>query len=483
MPAVSASNTAPPPPPPQKTAPAAMPVPTFVAPAFVAPAFAGMSEAVIVPLSEFSKFWPEAINREIVQLGLGDAQCHLLLAQIGRSVKNGMVQLPWKQVRAWIQPVPVKGWPANTAETLLEIPLKVVASLTLTHGQIAAPSAKAPKAEPPADAPLKISSASLPNPTEFKPPAATEKSVAAKPKASEKPASKAAKASEQPAPESAGSIRGTGLTVHITLASVIMGWPAALRKELSGGQFQDAVLEIPKEKVEPGLKSGKLDFAWSELRAWLKPAAEDIAEMLSDVRLELPLPVVVPLLFQGTPLAKRASAADNIPDVFNVSGQNKAAAAAETPPTAVEPPPAETPAPVPLEDTGKKQPKDLAELFGEPEKRNWTPNEIVHKTTLLPNVCGALIALQDGLLVASCMPPNWKTETIAAFLPQIFGRMNQYAKELKMGDLNSVSFTVEQGTLQIYNAGIIYFAALGQPGVTLPTSLDLIARELSRHTR
>jgi predicted regulator of Ras-like GTPase activity (Roadblock/LC7/MglB family) len=131
-----------------------------------------------------------------------------------------------------------------------------------------------------------------------------------------------------------------------------------------------------------------------------------------------------------------------------------------------------------------KQAEDLAELFGEPDKRNWTPNEIVHKTSCLPDVAGALIALQDGLLVASCMPPPWRTETVAAFMPQIFGRMNQYAKELHMGELTSVSFTLDQGTLQIYNAGIIYFAALGKPGVPLPlANLNLIARELSRHTR
>jgi predicted regulator of Ras-like GTPase activity (Roadblock/LC7/MglB family) len=102
----------------------------------------------------------------------------------------------------------------------------------------------------------------------------------------------------------------------------------------------------------------------------------------------------------------------------------------------------------------------------------------------LPGVTGALIALQDGLLVAGSMPPPWKTETIAAFIPQIFGRLTQYTKELQMGEVRTVSFGVDSGTLQIFNAGIIYFAALGLHGGSLPVEdLTLIATELSRHTK
>jgi predicted regulator of Ras-like GTPase activity (Roadblock/LC7/MglB family) len=82
------------------------------------------------------------------------------------------------------------------------------------------------------------------------------------------------------------------------------------------------------------------------------------------------------------------------------------------------------------------------------------------------------------------MPSPWKTETIAAFIPQIFGRLTQYTKELQMGEVRTVSFGVETGTLQIFNAGIIYFGALGKQGESLPVEdLTLIASELSRHTK
>jgi predicted regulator of Ras-like GTPase activity (Roadblock/LC7/MglB family) len=102
----------------------------------------------------------------------------------------------------------------------------------------------------------------------------------------------------------------------------------------------------------------------------------------------------------------------------------------------------------------------------------------------LPNVAGALIAMQDGLLVAHFMPPTMKTETIAAFVPQIFGRLNQYCKELQMGEADAIGFTVEAGTVHVFSAGIIYFAALSKPGELLPLpELQLIASELSRHTK
>ena len=44
--------------------------------------------------------------------------------------------------------------------------------------------------------------------------------------------------------------------------------------------------------------------------------------------------------------------------------------------------------------------------------------------------------------------------------------------------------TVSGATLQIFNAGIIYFAALSQQGAALPIAeLTLIAKEIGRHTK
>ena len=44
--------------------------------------------------------------------------------------------------------------------------------------------------------------------------------------------------------------------------------------------------------------------------------------------------------------------------------------------------------------------QDIGELFGQPGRKNWTPAEIVKKTSELEGVGGALIVLQDGLMVS-----------------------------------------------------------------------------------
>lgn len=321
----------------------------------------------------------------------------------------------------------------------------------------------------------------------------------------------------QPAmpPQPAATVPGGALSVSVR--TVNQKWPEAIRNVVQ--QLGVTDLEIPNALIETALKLGKIEFQWQQVVTWLRPApAKDIAADHAGTVLELPLSVVAPLFLQQSRYkAKKTAAPEGIPDLFSNKGEKieqpepeadeevaeetEAAApeivAPPPPPRPVAPPPRPAPpaapvaparpaapAVVPAFIPDRQRAQSLGHLFGEPNKKNWTPNEIVHKTITMPGIIGALIALQDGLLVAGSMPPPWKTETIAAFIPQIFGRLTQYTKELQMGEVSTVSFGVETGTLQIFNAGIIYFGALGQPGTALPVEdLTLIATELSRHTK
>jgi predicted regulator of Ras-like GTPase activity (Roadblock/LC7/MglB family) len=113
-----------------------------------------------------------------------------------------------------------------------------------------------------------------------------------------------------------------------------------------------------------------------------------------------------------------------------------------------------------------------------------TPNEIVARAAALDGVAGAVIALPDGLMVASHIPPEHNGETLAAFLPQIFARITQSTKELRMGELNNLSFTVGNVPWKIFRVNAIFFAAFGREGLALPTSqLAGLAGELDRKNR
>src|SRR5207245_4003134 len=99
-----------------------------------------------------------------------------------------------------------------------------------------------------------------------------------------------------------------------------------------------------------------------------------------------------------------------------------------------------------------------------------TPNEVVSRAAALDGVAGALIALPDGLMVASQLSPELNGETLAAFLPQIFGKVSQCTKELRMGELNNLNFTVGNVPWKIFRVNAIFFAAFGREGEPLPTA-------------
>jgi predicted regulator of Ras-like GTPase activity (Roadblock/LC7/MglB family) len=415
---------------------ARIPAPSIPAPSIPAPTIPASSiraprspeESLEVLLEQIYQQWPEAVREAIESWAVEGTQCFLPMSSVGTALKAGAVRFTWKDLRGWIDPAPPQpdGVPV---ETVLDLPLKVIAPAYMAKARGASQQRKVEVAESIPDVFSMQGVAEVPEAAEDMEPV------------TEGMAEEVAEDNGEPRPF---------LVVPLSLLS--QKWPDALRKEITLLRLTDAKVELPLETLEGALKAGRFECYWKQVCHWLRPCpTAALASVHAEVRLDMPLNLLAPFYLQQRPDAQAAAQAE------------RASGAA----------PVEAPAA-----------RNLAELFGEPDKRNWTPNEIVHKTSQLPGVAGALMALQDGLLVASCMPPEWKSETIAAFLPQIFGRMKQYSKELKMGELESITFTVEQGTFQIYNVGIIYFAILAKPTAALPKeSLRLIVRELARHTR
>jgi predicted regulator of Ras-like GTPase activity (Roadblock/LC7/MglB family) len=305
----------------------------------------------------------------------------------------------------------------------------------------------------------------------------------------------------------------------VPLRQLTNNWPVAIKQEVA--DQPDATVALPTDEVEQGLKRGKIAFPWRRIRSWLMPPPErTTASAMDEATLELPLSVIAPLfLAHRRPASsqKKYTITDHIPDVFAARGMEPSArvqvAAPITPstpslpplpsrppmpsapaiamPTAPAPRPAQpvraplpAPAPVaakvaPAVAPAPLPPQEIGEVFGQPGRKNWTPSEIVQKTSALRGVAGALIAMQDGLVVAGHLPPGLNAETIAAFLPQMHSRIAQYSKELKFSESNQMTLIVEDVPLKIFKTGGVFFTVLGRAKEPLPEPhLTIVAAQL-----
>jgi len=323
-------------------------------------------------------------------------------------------------------------------------------------------------------------------------------------------------AAPRPVAPTAAAAGAAAEFISVPLASVKAGWPEAIRQALAGLNAPDAVVLLPAAETEQGLKKGKVVFQWKRIRSFIKPPLKStLPPAVEESQVEFPLPVIAPIfLSQKKPatVAQRKYAIDaDIPDVFASRGLATAAkaaaptapaapaaparapvpAAVPRPPAPVAPPPpprAPVPAPAPAPAApvaapaaaAGPVPQEIGELFGQPGRKNWSPAEVVQKTSGLRGVAGAIMAMQDGLLVASHLPPGLNGEAIAAFLPQMFGRMMQYSKELKFGESNHLTVIINDVPLKIYKLGGVFFAAVGRAEEPLPDAhLNLVAAHLS----
>jgi predicted regulator of Ras-like GTPase activity (Roadblock/LC7/MglB family) len=125
----------------------------------------------------------------------------------------------------------------------------------------------------------------------------------------------------------------------------------------------------------------------------------------------------------------------------------------------------------PIAATATAEPQSLAEAFNQPGKQTWSPTEIINALAELPEIAGSVVALQEGLVVAHRLPDPLKGEVFSAFLPQIFARINQYSNEMKLGAVNDLLVNAHGLPCHLFRVGQVYFAALGKPGIALPTPI------------
>jgi len=309
------------------------------------------------------------------------------------------------------------------------------------------------------------------------------------------PPSRMSSESESPGPASVPEKKpASGATLPLVpLMSLAEAWNEEVCKEIVQLELVGAKIALPVEEMEMGLKQGRITCNWKLIRSWIKPAPVETVSAHDDVALELPLKVITPLF-----LAKQREAGksqdkvaidETIPNLFFGFPQTEAASVAASPAAAR---PASLAVAKPVDtnyyiwDDDSDQPlTDGAEVKTAPSPgtrfmtRYATPNEVVSRAAALEGVSGSLIALPDGLMVASQLSADLNGETLAAFLPQIFGKVSQCTKELRMGELNNLNFTVGNIPWKIFRVNAIFFAAFGRTGEALPTAqLAALAAEL-----
>ena len=204
--------------------------------------------------------------------------------------------------------------------------------------------------------------------------------------------------------------------------------------------------------------------------------------MYDAVELELPLKVVVPhfLSKQGAAMKiarprQAVSLPVDIPNLFLGFPQPQPLPAIL--PMPPQPLPVAENRPVP-KTVETRQPVAPATAV-DPGDHRTTPKEVVSRAAALNGVAGVVVALPDGLKVASQVPSDFNADTLAAFLPQIFDRVSQSAKELRMGALGNLNFTVGNVPWKIFRVNGVYFAAFGRAGGQLPDAqLAALAAEL-----
>jgi predicted regulator of Ras-like GTPase activity (Roadblock/LC7/MglB family) len=305
------------------------------------------------------------------------------------------------------------------------------------------------------------------------------------------------------------------------LAELSEDWPEGLRLEITNLNLSNAQVWLPANLIEPALKRGRVTFTWKNLRPLIRPTPPPVS-IHDGIELELPLKVIAPLFLTRQKAAPRpqptALPPANIPNLFFGFPQPQAEAPMKAPePETTLMPKAPGKAPVPgmpikapmpemhrpalkpvdakladsnyyiwgetndapkVDETEYKSPQRPATDF---TSRYATPQEIITRAMALPGVVGALVALPDGLKVASQIPSDFNADTLAAFLPQIFDRVSQSTRELRMGALNNFNFTVGNVPWKIFRVNAVYFAAFGCAGEPLPaTQLAALAAELDR---
>ena len=274
----------------------------------------------------------------------------------------------------------------------------------------------------------------------------------------------------------------------LSLDAIAQGWPDSVRIEIDGLNGVNPKVAMPTEIAEQALKRGRLAFSWKTVRSWIRPVVPPAVSPHDNLTLELPLIAVAPLFLARKRGRHRASLGatidDAIPNLFPEPSKQPPPAETQTQPNAgivwwnpdqEDRSPADSPANATLQEEVTTPPiaappmlnTSPAEVVignGNAAEQRSTPDGVVSRCTQLKGITGALIASSEGFVVADQLPAGMNPATVAAFVPQIFRKMSQSTRELRVGELSSVSLSFDNRSWQIFQSRDMFLAVIGATG-------------------
>ncbi len=381
-------------------------------------------EPVTIPWKDLVSKLPEELREIFARQPISPKAIAFPLSMVESGLKRGKVRFSWTQICGWLSPQMPSFARVLAPETMVDIPLPLIAPLFLAKSKdTLAAQPLTPREEIPDLFPVPGSRLGAQTAKEFAPPAPAKEVVAAVPQVQLAPESPSGTPSDLPRlsmerqPEVPEPIRTPVVSAdtrppssappadHLRFAwqDIWSKWPETIKVRMDSIGANVIAVDVPVAAIEAGLRRGKIEVKWADFRSWLIPLSSGLEEALPvDLNLEIPLSLAAPrflsLRQSGSTPKREIVVPDDIPSPF---------ASVKAPVVASPPPPAAEPAKAPEPSApAKAEPRSEPAIELIPFAA--APASVVHEVAepvAVPSG-GALFQLQlpAAMMVASLAP-------------------------------------------------------------------------------
>jgi hypothetical protein len=271
--------------------------------------------------------------------------------------------------------------------------------------------------------------------------------------------------------------------ITLALDKVLTSWPELLRGAIERAAADQTVLRIPMSELEPGIRRGRITFAWKQVRPWIVPSLGCQLSEYDAQPIELPLAEIAPIFMARRRDTEKKAALftpADIPDLFTSSPLSVKAEPFR--PEALKPI-----SPVSFSPSSAQQ---IFPLFPDCGIRHTFVNRCSPTRSGGPYRKVRWHHRRNGQNYRVCVPPAgslWgpalhgrrtacgrktssgpSADSLAAFTPQLYQRVAQYTNEIGMGPPLDLEIALQDRLLMIIKINNGYLATVSRPRESLP---------------